>query len=63
MYLVWPRNSWRIRPAKVRIAFGQPFTPRSLIPAGISGEAAYEAVTEELKKHIQRMLDEMRCSN
>jgi long-chain acyl-CoA synthetase len=60
MYLVWPRNSWRIRPAKVRIAFGEPFTPRSVIPEGISPEAAYELVTEELKKHIQRMLDEMR---
>jgi 1-acyl-sn-glycerol-3-phosphate acyltransferase len=60
MHLVWPRNSWRIRPAKVRIAFGEPFTPRSVIPEGISGEAAYELVTEELKKHIQRMLNEMR---
>ncbi len=57
---VWPRDSWRIRPAKVRINFGEPFTPRSAIPEGVSGEAAYEAVTDELKERIQRMLDEMR---
>jgi 1-acyl-sn-glycerol-3-phosphate acyltransferase len=57
---VWPRDSWRIRPAKVRINFGEPFTPRSAIPEGVSGEAAYEVVTDELKKRIQRMLDEMR---
>ena len=59
-YRVWPRDSWRIRPAKVRISFGEPFTPRSAIPEGVSGEAAYEAVTDELKRRIQRMLDEMR---
>jgi long-chain acyl-CoA synthetase len=58
MYRVWPRNSWRIRPAKVRIGFGEPFTPRSVIPDGMSGEAAYEVVTDELKRRIQRMLDE-----
>ena len=58
MYRVWPRNSWRIRPAKVRINFGEPFTPRSVIPDGMSGEGAYELVTDELKKRIQRMLDE-----
>jgi long-chain acyl-CoA synthetase len=60
MYRVWPRGSWRIRPAKVRINFGEPFTPRSVIPDGVSGEAAYTAVTDELKKRIRRMLDEMR---
>jgi hypothetical protein len=34
--------------------------PRSAIPEGVSVEAAYEAVTAELKRRIQRMLDEMR---
>jgi 1-acyl-sn-glycerol-3-phosphate acyltransferase len=47
-YHAWPRDSWRIRPAKVRISFGEPFTPRSAIPVGMSGKAAYEAVTNEL---------------
>jgi long-chain acyl-CoA synthetase len=60
MYRVWPRNSWRIRPAKVKIRFGEPFTPRAILPAGVGGEAAYDAVTEELKGRIRRMLDEMR---
>ncbi len=59
-YRVWPRDSWRIRPAKVRISFGEPFMPRSVIPDGVSVEAAYQAVTDELKRRIQRMLDEMR---
>jgi len=59
-YRVWPRDSWRIRPARVRISFGEPFMPRSAIPEGVSVEAAYEAVTAELKRRIQRMLDEMR---
>jgi 1-acyl-sn-glycerol-3-phosphate acyltransferase len=59
-YRVWPRDSWRIRPAKVRISFGDPLTPHSAIPDGVSREVAYEVVTDELKKRIQRMLDEMR---
>jgi 1-acyl-sn-glycerol-3-phosphate acyltransferase len=62
-YRVWPRDSWRIRPVKVRISFGEPFTPCSVIPEGISGEAAYEAVTDELKRRIQQMLDEIRRSH
>jgi 1-acyl-sn-glycerol-3-phosphate acyltransferase len=36
MYRVWPRGSWRIRPAKVRINFGEPFMPRSVIPEGVA---------------------------
>jgi 1-acyl-sn-glycerol-3-phosphate acyltransferase len=60
MYRVWPRNSWRIRPAKVRISFGEPFAPSSVIPDEVSGEAAYEAVTDELRRRIQRKLDELK---
>ena len=30
LYKVWPRSSWRIRPAKVKIRFGQPFYTRDL---------------------------------
>jgi long-chain acyl-CoA synthetase len=59
-YRVWPRGSRRIHPAKVRISFGEPFTPRSVIPDGVNGEAAYKAVTDEMKRRIQRMLDKMR---
>jgi 1-acyl-sn-glycerol-3-phosphate acyltransferase len=59
-YRVWPRGSRRLHPAKVRISFGEPFTPRSVIPDGVNGEAAYKAVTDEMKRRIQRMLDKMR---
>jgi len=58
-YHVWPREPWHIRPAKVRISFGKPFTPRSAVPEGVSGEGASESVTAELKRRIQRLLDEM----
>ncbi len=31
LYKVWPRKSWRIRPAKVKIWIGEPFYARDLI--------------------------------
>jgi hypothetical protein len=54
------RGSRRIHPAKVRISFGKPFTPRSVIPDGVDGEATYKAVMDEMKRRIQRMPDKMR---
>jgi long-chain acyl-CoA synthetase len=32
-YKVWPRRSWRIRPAKVKINFGEPFYAKDIIDA------------------------------
>jgi long-chain acyl-CoA synthetase len=51
-YKVLPRDSSRIRLAKVKIRFGRPIYP--------TGD--YQALTDELKGSIQRMLDEGRES-
>lgn len=32
LYKVWPRRSWRIRPAKVKIRIGKPFYARDVLP-------------------------------
>jgi len=70
LYKVWPRNSWRIRPAKVKIAFGKPIYAREFLeiaPAGAntsleaaSNDVAYERVTAHLKQTIADMIEEMR---
>jgi long-chain acyl-CoA synthetase len=74
LYKVWPRNSWRIRPAKVKITFGEPIDARKIaaMPALDSGEMsesseaatskdlAYERVTAHLKQTISEMIEEMR---
>ncbi len=54
---VWPRDSWRIRPAKVRIHFGEPIF---VAKESATEEAGYEALTEQLKARIQQTLNEMR---
>jgi long-chain acyl-CoA synthetase len=59
LYKVWPRHSWRIRPAKVRIRIGEPFYAKD-IAGDATGEAAYSAVTDHLKQTIAAMIDEMR---
>ncbi|MFN0141801.1 MAG: AMP-binding protein [Pyrinomonadaceae bacterium] len=43
LYKVWARKSWRIRPAKVKIAFGKPFYAKEIISAErsvVSGASA-----------------------
>ena len=65
LYKVWPRASWRIRPAKVKIMIGKPFFARDVIPtpapeALAHNDAEYAAVTEHLKNVIADMIDEMR---
>ncbi len=69
---VWPRNSWRIRPAKVKITIGKPINARALLDGQplLEGDRApsepanddqrYEFVTEHLKQTISDMIDEMR---
>lgn len=62
LYKVWPRNSWKIRPAKVKIRLGEPFYARDVTKGdqSVTGEALYAAVTEHLKQTIGSMIDEMR---
>jgi long-chain acyl-CoA synthetase len=63
LHRVWPRYSLRIRPAKVKIRFGEPINAKAEIPAEpaeMDREAGYEALTEQLKERIERMLDDLR---
>ncbi len=60
VYKVWARRSWRIRPAKVKIRFGEPFFARDIVDSAMGSEAKYEALTEHLKQTIKKMIDEMR---
>lgn len=60
LHRVWPRGSWRIRLAKVRITFGEPIHARAKVSAAEDEDGQHEAVTAMLKERIQQMLDEMR---
>ena len=59
-YLIWPRESWRLRLAKVKLSFGEPIYPREVAPNEKNEEVLYEKVSALLKSRIQQMLDEMR---
>ena len=62
LYKVWPRNSWRIRPAKVKITVGKPISARDVIAAKASaGDDKYAVVTDHLKQTIAGMIDGMRA--
>jgi len=71
LHNVWARESWRIRPAKVKITIGSPFYAKEVIGSQkslvngiseptLSGDDRYEAVTDHLKQTIAIMIDEMR---
>ncbi len=60
VYKVWPRNSMRIRPAKVRIMIGEPFYAKDVAPGEMPDEERYAAVTKHLKSEIARMIGELR---
>ena len=64
LYKVWPRNTWRIRPAKVKMMIGEAFYARDIVsdsPAGDGSESdQYAAVTAHLKKTIAEMIENMR---
>ncbi len=69
---VWARNSWKIRPSKVKITIGKPFyakdilndgknlNPGELLEPGSTDEKAYALVTEHLKRSIASMIENMR---
>lgn len=52
-HAVWPRDSLRIRPHKVRITFGAPIPPGP--PAG---DDAYAEDTDRLRREVARLLGE-----
>ncbi|HEX8734624.1 MAG TPA: AMP-binding protein, partial [Pyrinomonadaceae bacterium] len=62
LHKVWARATWRIRPAKVKIRFGEPFYAKDIVDAEMTDEAKYEAVTKHLKDTIAAMIEEMRAS-
>lgn len=58
LYKVWARDSWIIRPAKVKIHFGNPLDFKQF--SDLPDEEKYSQATLHLKKTIKSMLDEMR---
>lgn len=62
-YRIWPRESWRIRAAKVRISFGEPIDVRQVVPYETDGEVIYARVTALLEERIHQMLDEARAAD
>ena len=73
LYKVWPRNSWRIRPSKVKITIGKPFYAKEVVSRQLSvasgsttgnelttNDELYELVTAHLKQTISGMIDDMR---
>lgn len=59
-YRIWPRKSWRLHLAKVKISFGEAIDVQELSARETDKEIAYEKVTALLKQRIQQMLDGMR---
>ncbi|MGD9588008.1 MAG: AMP-binding protein [Pyrinomonadaceae bacterium] len=65
LHKVWARRSMKIRPGKVKIRFGEPFLPASVLngssrPGGPMDERSYASVTDHLKETIEKMIAEMR---
>ena len=66
LYKVWPRHSWRIRLAKVKVRFGKPIFARDIFSGTsdndehISQNEKYSLVIDRLKQTIAEMIDEMR---
>jgi long-chain acyl-CoA synthetase len=62
LYKVWPRHSWRIRLAKVKVRFGEPFYARDVAGGRTSAttESVYVAVIDHLRSTIAGMIDDMR---
>lgn len=58
--LIWPRNAWRLRFAKVKLRFGDPIDPKEAATGEKKEEVVYERVSGLLKARIQDMLDDMR---
>lgn len=59
-FRIWPRKSWRIRFAKVKLRFGEPIHPREVAADETDQEIFYEKVSAVLKARIQEMLNDMR---
>jgi long-chain acyl-CoA synthetase len=63
IYRIWPRQSGRLRLAKVRIHFGEPINSQEITSNATDEEVAYDKLTAVVKQRIQQMLDEMRSQS
>ena len=59
-YLVWPRNSWRLHFAKVKLCFGDPIDPVETVARESDKEVSYKKLSTLLRDRIQKMLNELR---
>ncbi len=58
---VWPRGTYRLRPAKVKITFGEPIFPNPAFKdKGRADASDYAALIEQLRTNIRQMIDQMR---
>lgn len=62
VYRIWPRQSRRIRLAKVKIRFGEPIDVQRVAADEVDEEVVYEKVMATVKERIQEMLDLMRAT-
>jgi len=63
LYKVWPRKSWRIRPAKVKMIIGTPFYAKDVFGANdpqMTDDDKYAVVTSHLKQTIANLVNDMR---
>ena len=66
LYKVWGRRSMRIRPGKVKIRIGDPVIAAEIArqqPDPQDRAAVYDAVMEEVRGRIEKMIAEMRGRN
>jgi long-chain acyl-CoA synthetase len=61
-YRIWPRQSWRIRLAKVKISFGEPLYASEVAAGEADQEIVYEKMISAVKERIRLMLDQMRTA-
>ncbi|HEU4713623.1 MAG TPA: AMP-binding protein [Pyrinomonadaceae bacterium] len=59
-YLVWPRKSWRLHFAKVKLCFGDPIDPAEVMAGESNKEVGYKKLSTLLSDRVQKMLDELR---
>ncbi|MBA2379962.1 MAG: AMP-binding protein [Blastocatellia bacterium] len=58
---VWPRGTYRLRPGKVKIRFGEPIFPNSALTNGQRARGSdYAELIGELRSDIAKMIGEMR---
>lgn len=60
VHKVWGRRTLKIRPAKVKIRFGESFFAKDIVNDSMSDEEKYEKVINHLKNEISVMIDDLR---